>query len=67
MVKIKFLKHYENLLQVKNEVEYVKNTIVKSDYVRWASFPNGNCNKITKIKNDAIITTYKQIFVKNTP
>ena len=34
MVKIKFLKHYENLLKVKNEVEYVKNTIVKSDYVR---------------------------------
>ena len=50
MVKIKPLKHYENLLKVKNEVEDVKNMIVKSDYVRWASFPNGKWNKIIKLK-----------------
>ena len=30
-----------------------------------ATFPNESCNKIMKIKNDAFITTYRKLSVKN--
>ena len=62
MVNIGTLKHCENFLKFSNEIkQYVKYTIIKSHAWPWASFPNGNCNKMIKIKNDVIITTYRQI------
>ena len=68
MVNIRILKHCENFLKVSNEINiYVKSTIVKSHLWHWASFANGNCNKLIKIKNDVVITNYRQISEKYTP
>ena len=68
MVNTKILKQCESLLKVSNEIKkFVKSTIVKSHWWHWASFPNGNCNKIIKLKYDVVITNYGQISVKNTP
>ena len=62
MVNIKTLKHCENLLYVSSEIkQYLENTIVKLYEWHWASFPNGNCYKLKKNKDDVIITSYRQI------
>ena len=56
-IKIKTIKHCENLLKASNE-QYVKNAIViNSNFSQY---------KIIKIKNDVVITTYRQISLKNT-
>ena len=65
MLKIKTLKHCENLLKVSNEIkQYVKNTIVKPLLINLSKFSQ---YKIIKIKNDVVITTSRQISMKNTP
>ena len=62
MLKIKTLKHCKNLLKVSYEIkQYVKSTIVRS-HMTLGKFLQ---YKIIKIKNDVIITTYRQMSLKN--
>ena len=64
MLKIKTLKHCENLLKVSNEIkQYCK----KYDYqILLMNLSKFSQYEIIKIKNDVVITTYRQISLKNT-
>ena len=63
VLKIKILKHFENLLKVSNEInQYIKNTIVFS----LTTLSKFSQYKIIKIKNNAVVTSYRQISLKNT-
>ena len=63
VLKIKILKHCENLLKVSNEInQYIKNTIVFS----LTTLSKFSQYKIIKIKNNAVVTSYRQISLKNT-
>ena len=68
IVNIETLKHCQSGLKINNGIKQcVKYTIVKTHEWQWTSFPKGNCDKIIKIKNYIVITTYRQISVKDTP
>ena len=64
MLKVKTLKHCENLLKVSNEIkQYCK----KYDYqILLMNLSKFSQYEIIKIKNDVVITTYRQISLKNT-
>ena len=62
--KIKTLKHCENLLKVSNEIkQYVKIQLLD----RINDFEQVFQYKIKKIKNDVVVTTQRQISLKNAP
>ena len=69
MMNIKTLEHCENFLKVSNEMKkFVKIRLLNLiNDIEHFPFSNGKYNEIIRIKNDFIITTYRQISVKNTP